>query len=175
MKRKSTDPLETSPVKKPFGMRIIYHIGDLFELAKGKPKAHCVSADFRMGAGIALQFRERGWAPKINLPVGVVEPCARCVAQTSNGGPEVPGEIVFHLVTKHTYHSKPTTESLRRALDGLRRELEERKIVELWIPRIGSGLDRLSWEKQVLPSLRECLKTWTGMLYIVTLPEKAKK
>lgn len=109
--------------------------GDLF--GSGDSLAHCVSVDLKMGAGIAVGFKQRfGRLKELaaqNPRVGsclVLEDGKRCI---------------FYLVTKERYFGKPTLATLRAALKSLAIELEKRGIANLSIPRLGCGLDRLAW------------------------------
>lgn len=144
-------------------LKVQYHVGDLFELARGKAKAHCVSADLEMGRGIALRFRDLYGRPSV-----LEEPQLGTVVTQGIRGVEQDFPI-FALVTKEKYFNKPTVETLRAALISLVAQLKKWEIKELWIPKIGSGLDRLDWEKQVFPAIQETMKDWDGVLHIVSL------
>ena len=109
--------------------------GDLFTAQDNM--AHCVSADFRMSAGIAVKFRDKfnhqaelraeGW--------GVGQ-----VARKQTGG-----LYVFYMVTKRVYHRKPTYRSLRCALVELARWVELLGLRSLAIPPISCVRDKLHW------------------------------
>lgn len=129
-----------------------FHKGDLFELAYGECKVHCVSADLAMGKGIATEFRKKYGKPVLEKKPRVGE----CVAQTvKEGGKEI---TIFHLITKEKYYEKPTGETLSAALKSLADKKEEKKFTSLWMPKIGTGLDKLDWEKDVLPAVKNLAK-----------------
>lgn len=140
------------------------HKGDLFDLSFGKPKVHCVSADFAMGKGIAQKFRTQYGRPSPDeeVPVGACYPQA-----FSEGGND---SFIFHLVTKSKYYHKPTRGSITEALDNLRSLAEARDIKELWMPKIGTGLDRLDWDSQVYPAIINAFNDFTGEIHVVELP-----
>lgn len=109
--------------------------GDLF--AASDNLAHCVSEDFHMSAGIAVQFkrkfgrqaqlREEGWR------IGEV-------ARTKEGP-----HYVFYLITKPRYFMKPTYKCLWATLVQLAKWVELLSLKSLSIPRISCVRDRLDW------------------------------
>ncbi len=111
--------------------------GDLFNDATNL--AHCVSADFKMGAGVAKIFSEKfGGRDELlqqSVSVGEVGVLVR------------DGRHIFYMVTKQRYFDKPTYESLSKCLRTLAKVCLEKKITSLAMPRIGCGLDKLQWEK----------------------------
>jgi len=52
---------------------------------------------------------------------------------------------VFNLVTKDFYYEKPSYITLENTLDNMKRLCEINNIKYIAIPKIGCGLDRLSW------------------------------
>jgi len=88
-----------------------------------------------MGAGIALQFRNRFGPITTELKVGDV-----VVQETGIW-------YIFHLITKARFFQKPTYETMRACLERLRDLIIERGISTLSMPKIGSGLDRLDWNR----------------------------
>ena len=111
---------------------------DLLSVPQEYMIAHCVSADFALGAGIAkaidnaLHVREI--LMKKYAPAGVTVPCC-CQAKN-----------VYNLVTKHKYWQKPTLDSLRGSLVEMKRAIEKGGVKKVAMPRIGCGLDRLDWK-----------------------------
>lgn len=131
--------------------------GNLFERGRKEKSTwfvQCVSRDLVMGAGIALQFnrvfdmknlaRSR-WSTLREDQKSKVK-CLRV-------------ERVFNLITKEKYYNKPTLESMTESLIALRRNIETviragKEVVEVRLPLIGCGLDKLRWE-DVKPLLIE--------------------
>ena len=72
---------------------------------------------------------------------------------------QVTDRHIFYLVTKQKYFQKPTMKALQSSLEAMRKLCEENQIRRLAMPRIGCGLDRLSWEK-VAPMIK---KTFNGL------------
>ena len=112
---------------------------NLLTVPQGWFLAHCISADFSLGAGVAKQIDEAfgarhmlrtkydqyswdEWGPC----------CLLCGA-------------VLNLVTKNKYWHKPTLSTLQDALDDMKKVVQEEGITKIAMPRIGCGLDRLDW------------------------------
>ncbi len=54
---------------------------------------------------------------------------------------------VLNLITKERYFQKPTYQSMRLALEVMKRICGEEEIYKIAMPIIGCGLDKLSWDK----------------------------
>lgn len=121
-------------------MTIGYIKGDLFTAGDEYYLAHCISADFALGAGIAKQFTARlDMKNRLKSEYGDI-PMGDRVGRTFAVG------NVFNLVTKARYFHMPTYETLRRCLEEMRDIMEQQGIKRLAMPKIGCGLDRLEWE-----------------------------
>ena len=108
---------------------------DLFSVPHGYYFAHCISGDFALGAGIAVQFNELyNMKKKLQHTFG-----------SWNENEALLIDNVFNLVTKNKYYNKPTYDSLREALEDMADQIEELEIEKLAMPLIGCGLDRLDW------------------------------
>jgi hypothetical protein len=109
---------------------------DLFSVDQKYALAHCVSSDYALGAGIAVEFNKRFNMRKRLEEIG------------SHMYPEcIPVDNVFNLVTKERYWHKPTYESLGDSLVEMKEMIMYKGVKYLAMPRIGSGLDKLSWPK----------------------------
>jgi hypothetical protein len=112
---------------------------DLFTMPQGYYLAHCISADFALGAGIAKTFdtvynmRHKLFKDRPNY--------------VYNGGDAILIDNVFNLVTKAKYWHKPTYDSLRESLEMMKEHLEFMDVTKLAMPTLGCGLDRLQWMK----------------------------
>jgi Macro domain len=158
--------------------------GNLFDDAPpGAALAHCVGADFVMGAGLAVEFRER-FGHVEELRAGHHRPGTVAVVPLLQPGTNNIDRYVFHLVTKPTSrYCLPRWWELIYAVRELARLCKELKIKTVAMPQIGAGLDRQQWWKvrrvieiefagadtEVLvffhPSehpVNECSKTWTA-------------
>ncbi|AIQ15014.1 macro domain-containing protein [Paenibacillus durus] len=109
---------------------------DLFTMPGEYYLAHCISADAKMGAGIAVQFRKRfklsllqDMASKNELIVG------KCYKV----------DRVFNLITKTKYWQKPTYETLTLSLSSMKEICLQESINQIAMPEIGCGLDKLQW------------------------------
>ena len=114
---------------------MIYHEEkrDLFSVSEEYYFVHCVSADFVLGKGIALEFKKR-FDMKNKL------------RNSGQSGKCILIDRVFNLVTKETWRRKPTMESVTECLDELKRQVTEKGIKKIAMPRIACGLDGLDWK-----------------------------
>jgi len=117
-------------------MQLTELTGDIFTSTLSK--CHAVSADQRQGAGIALQFRQRYGriGELLQQKKGVGEVAYFKLKED---------EFIFTLVTKSRFWDKPTYDDLYRCLRELAHICKEQGVCKLAMPRIGCGLDRLSW------------------------------
>ena len=112
---------------------------DLFTMPQGYYLAHCISADFALGAGIAKTFDN-----VYNMRYKLFRTYDHYVYR---GGDALPIDNVFNLVTKAKCFQKPNYESLREALEMMKEQIEFLSITKLAMPWIGCGLDRLQQDK----------------------------
>lgn len=120
-------------------MTITIEKKDLFTMPQGYYLAHCISADFALGAGIAKVF-DNVYNMKFKL-------YRHYDNYEYNGGDALLIDNVFNLVTKQKCWHKPTYDSLKESLEMMREQLELMNVTKLAMPKIASGLDRLDWEK----------------------------
>lgn len=119
--------------------------GNLFDRKLEHPSeyyVHCISRDYACGAGIAKEFNKR-----YNLSLRLLDlPRTSCMII----------DDVISLITKSRYWQKPTYDSLKKALVDLKDLCGESllNVKTLVMPKIGCGLDRLSW-KNVKKMLKE--------------------
>ena len=135
-----------------FNMILNEKKGNLFELDNNKYSyAHCISLDCEMGMGIAKEFNARFSGMKTwlrreikvyywNFPKTI--PCFK------NGKLRV-----FNLITKEKYWKKPTYSTIEKCITEMAEQCARHNIKYLAMPKIGCGLDRLSW-----PKVREIIK-----------------
>ena len=120
---------------------------DLFTVGNDYYLAHCISADFKLGAGIAVEFNKR-----FNCRQRLFEmyPASRTPywdkLQDRFKGLCVITDPVYNLITKRNYWNKPTLATMKNALFWMKEDCEIRKIDKLAMPMIGCGLDKLHWE-----------------------------
>lgn len=119
--------------------------GNLFDrkLYPSEYYVHCISGDYACGAGIAKEFNKR-----YNLSLRLLDlPRTSCMII----------DDVISLVTKPKYWQKPTYDSLSKALVDLKEFCISDLVKTLVMPKIGCGLDRLSWNnvKKILKEIFE--------------------
>lgn len=112
---------------------------DLFTMPQGYYLAHCISADFALGAGIAKVF-DSVYNMRFKL-------FRNYDNYEYTSGDALLVDNVFNLVTKRKCWHKPTYESVREALEMMKEQLDFVGATKLAMPRIASGLDRLEWSK----------------------------
>lgn len=120
-------------------MTITFENKDLFTIDQGYYLAHCISADFALGAGIAKAF-DSVYNMRFKL-------FRHYPDYEYHYGDALLIDNVFNLVTKRKCWHKPTYESLRESLEMMREQLEFLDVTKLAMPKIGCGLDKLSWTK----------------------------
>ncbi|XP_034551813.1 ADP-ribose glycohydrolase OARD1 [Notolabrus celidotus] len=145
--------------------RLNYVTGDLFSCPKDEALAHCISQDCRMGAGIAVMFKQKF--------KGVVElkeqnkQIGQCAVLKQDG------RFIYYLITKKKASQKPTYRSLTQSLEDMKSHCELNGVTRISMPRIGCGLDRLAW-KEVATILEEVFKHTDICITVYSLPQKAE-
>lgn len=112
---------------------------DLFTVPQGYYLAHCISADFALGAGIAKTFDS-----VYNMRFKLFKKYPK---YEYHGGDALLVDNVFNLVTKQKCWHKPTYDSVRDALEMMKEYLDFIGATKLAMPKIAAGLDRLEWPK----------------------------
>lgn len=130
---------------------------DLFTLPKEYMLAHCISADYVLGAGIARQFRTRY---RMNMWLRMTGTTfkwggvGRCVIinLTDDFKMTTAAKGIFrvaNLVTKEAFWHKPTHKAIRESLISLRNQLmskpDYKNVHRIGMPRIACGLDSKKW------------------------------
>ena len=117
-------------------MVLIEKRGNLFNAGADYSLCHCISSDYALGAGIAVDF-QRKYHLKDSLSALGKGTYPDCIYTKG----------VFNLVTKKSYWHKPTYQSLESALLLMRELVLEKNITKIAMPKIGCGLDRLQWSQ----------------------------
>lgn len=119
-------------------MTFVEEYRDLFTVPKEYYLCHCISADFALGAGIAVEFNKRF---NMREKLRKYHP-ERITRETC-----ILIDRVLNLVTKEFYYTKPTYDSLEFALKEMYNICYENNITKIAMPTIGCGLDGLKWNK----------------------------
>jgi len=138
-------------------------IQDLFSVDDSYFLAHCISADARMGAGIAVEFVKR--FPQITR--------LRNDWQTYNavGTCRKIGRV-FNLITKYRAWDKPTYGTLTRSLEDMKLKAIEKGVAKIAMPRIGCGLDGLQWH--IVRNVIEDVFDDTEIEILICKPEQGR-
>lgn len=116
---------------------------DLFDVPEDYYLAHCISSDFALGRGIAVEFCNR-FETKQKLLHTFPGYHEKFINSPSPGDCLI-ADRVINLITKVYYYNKPTLASMRSALEECKKACLERGIIKIAMPAIGCGLDRLNW------------------------------
>lgn len=116
---------------------------DLFTVPEEYYLAHCISADFALGAGIAVLFC-RKFDMRNKLRTKYPDYLNEYIANDCEGQCILEGRT-FNLITKERCFHKPTYESLRKSLEKMKAMCLELGITKLAMPKIGCGIDGLYW------------------------------
>ncbi|XP_029344299.1 MATH and LRR domain-containing protein PFE0570w isoform X3 [Acyrthosiphon pisum] len=135
---------------------------DIFKLSKEYSLAHCVAEDLRMGAGIAVDFK--------NIFGGVGKLVDQKLKIGDVGIVKRHDQYAFYLVTKKTSNGKPTMITMEKALISLLNKMKEYNLTKLGIPTIGCGLDKLDWSDT--KSLIIKIFSGSGIHITVCVPSK---
>lgn len=145
-------------------MKYIEVTQDLFKAPPDYALVHCISADFALGAGIAVQFQKR-----YNTRNELRSRCPNykfhggdCIGTGSQGT-----RVVFNLITKKRSWQKPTYKDLEDALYELLEVANLSGYKKLAMPKIGCGLDGLKWEK--VRSIIHSVFEWSDVEIMVCL------
>ena len=129
-------------------MKLIEIKKDLFDMPKEYALAHCISADFALGAGIAKEFDKR-FGTREDLFITACgdmtdsweETRGNCIVTRWRYS----DPVVFNLITKRNYWDKPTLETIEEALMRMRFNCFLWGVSKIAMPRIGCGLDKQKW------------------------------
>lgn len=123
---------------------------DLFTVSNDYALVHCISADFKLGAGIAKEFDKKFNARQKLFKVFPESWTLRWdkTKERFRGGSIIlfSDYTFFNLVTKRNYWDKPTLTTIKNALIWLKEQCKNFYIKKLAMPRIGCGLDKQKWE-----------------------------
>lgn len=120
-------------------------IRDLFSVSDDYYLAHCISEDFALDAGIAVEFNKKfDMERKLNEEF---PDFSDYMNHYRLQGECILIDRVLNLVTKQKYYHKTTYKSMKQALQFMKRVCKANNIHKIAMPVIGCGLDRLEWSK----------------------------
>ena len=114
-------------------------IRNLFSVSDDYYLAHCISADFGMGKGIAVEFNKH-----FDMKT-ILQTKYPYYLSTWSGGDCILEGKVFNLVTKKQYFDKPTLVTMKDSLVRMKELSKTNGVSKIAMPTIGSGLDKLKW------------------------------
>lgn len=113
---------------------------DLFKVPEEYYLVQCISADFAMGKGIAVEFN-RKFDMRNELRSKYI------VNKWDSRGYCILESRVFNLITKQFYYYKPIYQTMTDSLECMRDLAIRHGIKKIAMPTIGCGLDRLNWNE----------------------------
>lgn len=140
--------------------------GDLFEAPKEYALGHCVSQDFQMNKGIALEFRRKfGQVEELSSQKKSVTEIASIISIETT---------IICLITKEHYWQKPTYENVFLTLINLKHFCVTKNITKLAMPKIACGIDGLSWA-EVRTMIRYVFRNTQTQILIFTNDEYSQE
>ena len=126
--------------RKKKNMTIKEENRNLFDVPQGYYLAHCITADFSLGAGVAR---------KIALIFNMKEKLHRFFTPgvKYHLGDALLVDNVFNLVIKRDPTKKAKYKKLRAALEDMKDQMEENLITKVAIPRLGCGHEGMDWDR----------------------------
>lgn len=107
---------------------------NIFTVDEKYSLTECISADYELGKGIAVEFEKRFNLKEQLNKVGKHQ-YPECIKI----------DRVFNLVTKDKFFHKPTYSTLSHALHHMKKIALENDVKHIAMPLIGCGLDKLNW------------------------------
>ena len=129
---------------------MLYFIhGDIFSAPVSYSLGQCISKDTKRGMfkGISLSFLKH-FPELVSLRS---TPVVLGVAIPVKIGPR----FVYNLISKPYFWSKPTISSLRSCLISMKAHASFHKVMNIAVPLLASGCDRMDFLKDVYPLLVE--------------------
>lgn len=114
---------------------------DLLDVTSDYYLAHCISADFAFGAGIALEIEY-----KYGIKKRLIDSYTDYFRAWKNGTC-ILSDRIMNLVTKKYCYDIPTYLDLELALKEMKILIKSNNIYKIAMPKIGCGIDKLEWQK----------------------------
>ena len=121
---------------------------DLFTVPQGYYLAHCITADFSLGAGVARKsdevynMREKLFDRRYDFSGSLArfntDSCMCQVLTIDN---------VYNLVLKKNPSKKAKYKKMRCVLENLKTEMKANLVTKVAMPKIGCGHEGLDWER----------------------------
>lgn len=120
---------------------------DLFTVPQGYYLAHCITADFSLGAGVAKKMDKIYNMRKKLFEFFDYSKNDNLFDNSEYVGQCLTIDNVFNLVLKKNPNKKPKYKKLRSCLEDMKTEMEVNLIDKVAMPKIGCGHEGLEWTK----------------------------
>ena len=135
--------------------------GDIFESPAKSAIGQCISSDAAMSKGLAKLFVQT-FPELLNLRRKNLKLGEAVMMRVGD-------RIVFNLVTKIKFSMKPKLATLEVFLLSLKSQAVKLGICMLSLPRLGCGLDRLNYDRDVKPLMESIFKGSSTNIVVYTL------
>ena len=115
---------------------------DLLTAPQGYYLAHCITADFSLGAGVAKKIDE-----VYNMRNKLILDYEDSDSYACYVGKVLLIDNVFNLVLKKNPTKKAKYKKLRHTLENMKDEMEANLITKVAMPKIGCGHEGLEWSR----------------------------
>lgn len=132
---------------------------DLFTVPQGYYLAHCITADFSLGAGIAKKIDEV-YNMKEKLDMSYDHNVYKLFV-----GRALLIDNVYNLVLKKKPNKKAKYKNLRKALEDMAENMKDNLITKVAMPKIGCGHEGLEWDK--VKEIIEEVFGWTDVEILI--------
>jgi O-acetyl-ADP-ribose deacetylase (regulator of RNase III) len=130
---------EKEKMERTTQFRLVMAIGHLFTASAAHSLAHCISKECKSRRATAKMFRDEfGRINEIRDQ------------KVNTGGVAILNleqRVIYNLVIKEKDFDRPPHDSLRGALEAMRRDAIDRDVRNIAMPRIGCGAERLDWNQ----------------------------
>ncbi len=121
---------------------------DLFAVPQGYYLAHCITADFSLGAGVARKMDEvYNMRKKLFDSFDFDTVYNRNFTGSEYVGDALKVDNVFNLVLKKNPKKKAKYKKLRSCLENMKNDMECNFITKVAMPKIGCGHEGLEWDR----------------------------
>jgi hypothetical protein len=116
--------------------------GNIFATPPDCYIAHSISGDFSLGAGLAKEI-DKKYCMRYQLFDNFPYDAGKNYGYV---GKALLIDNIFNLVTKPKFRHKVRMDDLKHALEDMKEQCEDKEILNVVMPKIGTGHDHLPWD-----------------------------
>ena len=137
--------------------------GSIFNCPPMYSLGHCISADAKMGKGVAKEFVQR-----YPILCSLRKPDKQNIVGTAVVVPVGP-KFIYNLVTKSAFWMKPSPSTLRDCLESMLCHAVNNHVKDICVPKLGCGLDNLNFRLDVLPIMEAVFSDSMINIYVYSI------